>query len=111
MVAAKNCQKIDVSYIPRDNLKMARVSPIVWAASCADDRMNDVRCLLNVPDSIIERADLAAPKVPYSIVVINSKFPYRSFLSGWENNGVPFYIINLDNSPMPFEMCLHMTHL
>lgn len=86
---------------------------IIWAAKNCDDRKSEILGI--VGSSSIQDADLAAQRVPFSIIVINSKFPYRSFLSDWEKNSTPFYIVSLETCDSThvedFSMCIGISYL
>jgi hypothetical protein len=69
---------------------------VLWAARDCDDRIPDVRAFLKVEKLDIEQADLASPRHPHSIIVLNSQYPCRAFLSEYEKNGTPFVAICLD---------------
>lgn len=87
---------------------------VVWAARNCDERIPEVLELTRAAD--IQTADIAAPRIPYSVVVVNSEFPYKCFLSDWEKWGTPFYVISLDNSSVgvrvkDFSMCQDISYV
>ena len=86
---------------------------VIWAAKNCDDRKSEIIDI--VGPSNIQDADLAAQRIPFSIIVINSKFPYRCFLSDWEKNSTPFYIVSLEKCENTyvedFKMCIGISYL
>lgn len=96
---------------PRRHHIPSTMDTVVWAARNSDDRKQEV---LEITKAVeILEADLAAPHVPNSIIVVNAKFPYRCFLSDWEKCATPYFIICLDNSARlaDFSMCMKIFYI
>lgn len=89
---------------------------IVWAAgagTCAAAPIIDlVRSHTGTENISIQLADLNGTRVPNAIVVIDSKFPYRSFLYDWEKTETPFVVISLEKQvQVPFQMCQQVIYV
>lgn len=80
---------------------------VVWAARDCDHRIPDVQAFLKVEKLDIKEADLASPRHPHSIIVVNSLYPCRAFLSEYEKNGTPFVAICLDKET--YNKCKNIT--
>lgn len=87
------------------------IATVFWAARCSDERIRDVINLLkaeNYEDMVIVEASLDGAKVDNAYIVINSQFPYRTYLWEWEKAGREFNVISLEDSEainVPFTCC------
>jgi hypothetical protein len=79
---------------------------IVWAVFGARERINEVQEEFGISHFDVICAELAGPRNPDDIVVVDSSFPYRVILAEYEKRGIPFYVISLDpECNIPFSMC------
>ena len=80
---------------------------IIWAAANAEAQIEDTiakicRALhIKREEVCFELADLARPRIPDAIIVVNDAFPVRAFLQDWQRYGIPFTAISIDASMKP----------
>jgi hypothetical protein len=97
-----------------------RVS-IIWAAVNADTIIDStvgrICQAINVKreEVYFEIADLARPKIPNAIIVVNDSFPVRAFFQDWQRYGIPFTAISIDaamkSGRIPYSMCQSFVYI